>query len=413
MASPVTKKNEYEKTKTRVLLREPIPKYSFHGKKLDKFNEDKKGKEEVSMKINQSISDQNEKSFQNTKVDKSAKPRGNVVPSISVKSNSVKSEDAKSAGPIPCTRVQPNICSDSSNVKPVNVVNPASSALNFTSSTSTDLYLPTTESPLEQAKQNEARLAKEVDSLKSQLEVQLQVNSELKRLLLASMGADLERNVERLARDKAQLSLELGDHMKKMTADYENLDKISIQADMWRSKFLASRVMIDELANAKAFYSLQYQESQDALQQMLNERHEIRTNLLEGYRCLQQVKDAFDPLNTHQSTVLPSTNILDLAKRAHQLAEIIRYRLLPASAKVHSVVNVEANWQDRLTPAETLAHEVISKSVSPMDYKYSMPQSLLGSTCSKGNIERYHPHTAYDNLTYNCCAKCKGEISVI
>ncbi|XP_050389973.2 golgin-45 [Patella vulgata] len=403
MASPVTKKNEYEKTKTRVLLREAVPKYSFHGKKLDKFIEEKKGKE-VSIKINQSVSDQNEKSFLNTKLDKSAKPRGNVVPSISVKSNSVKSEDAKSPVPIPCTRVQPNIGSDSSNVKPVNVVNPASSALNF---------LPTTESPLEQAKQNEVRLTKEVDSLKSQLEVQLQVNSELKRLLLASMGADLERNVERLARDKAQLSLELGDHMKKMTADYENLDKISIQADMWRSKFLASRVMIDELANAKAFYSLQYQESQDALQQMLNERHEIRTNLLEGYRCLQQVKDAFDPLNTHQSTVLPSTNILDLAKRAQQLAEIIRYRLLPASAKVHSVVNVEANWQDRLTPAETLAHEVISKNVSPIDYKYSMPQSLLGSTCAKGNIGRYHPHTAYDNLTYNCCAKCKGEISVL
>ena len=42
-------------------------------------------------------------------------------------------------------------------------------------------------------------------------------------------------------RDKAELSEEVGGFTKKVTEDYENLDKISIQADMWRSKFLASR----------------------------------------------------------------------------------------------------------------------------------------------------------------------------
>ena len=42
-------------------------------------------------------------------------------------------------------------------------------------------------------------------------------------------------------RDKALLSLELGDYSKKVEQDYEHLDKISIQADMWRSKYLASR----------------------------------------------------------------------------------------------------------------------------------------------------------------------------
>lgn len=42
-------------------------------------------------------------------------------------------------------------------------------------------------------------------------------------------------------RDKAQLSKELGHFSKKHSEDYEHLDKISIQADMWRSKFLASR----------------------------------------------------------------------------------------------------------------------------------------------------------------------------
>lgn len=39
--------------------------------------------------------------------------------------------------------------------------------------------------------------------------------------------------------------MEIGDYNKKITDDYEHLDKISIQADMWRSKFLASRYVND------------------------------------------------------------------------------------------------------------------------------------------------------------------------
>lgn len=40
----------------------------------------------------------------------------------------------------------------------------------------------------------------EVQKLKSQLEIQLQVNAELKRLLVASVGDDFERRIENLAR---------------------------------------------------------------------------------------------------------------------------------------------------------------------------------------------------------------------
>lgn len=42
--------------------------------------------------------------------------------------------------------------------------------------------------------------------------------------------------------------------------------------------------MIEELGNARAYYSLQCHDTQDALQQLLNERHELRTNLLEAYK---------------------------------------------------------------------------------------------------------------------------------
>ena len=44
------------------------------------------------------------------------------------------------------------------------------------------------------------KLEAERDALKQDLEVQLKVNAELKKLLVASVGEDLSQRVERLAR---------------------------------------------------------------------------------------------------------------------------------------------------------------------------------------------------------------------
>ncbi|KAH9512370.1 Golgin-45 [Bulinus truncatus] len=258
-------------------------------------------------------------------------------------------------------------------------------------------------------------LEQENSRLKADLEVQFQVNSELKRLLVASVGEDLSQRVEKLCRDRAQLSMDIGGFSKKMSEDYENLDKISIQADMWRSKYLASRVMIEELGNAQAYYSLQCHDTQDALQQLLNERHELRTNLLDAYKVLQQVKTAFDPLNSHYSSSLRSTNVLELSRACQQLAEAMRFRLLPAHVAVHIDDDVSDDiWTNSVTRAEQFAHEILSRPTEPIGSLQSGSSRLLPLTGPQENlIKRFHPHTRHENLTFNCCDKCKGEIIVI
>ncbi|GFR88141.1 Golgin-45 [Elysia marginata] len=252
----------------------------------------------------------------------------------------------------------------------------------------------------------------ERDKLKTELNAQLQVNTELKRLLVASVGDDLYERVENLCRDRAQLELDIGGFSKKMSEDYENLDKISIQADMWRSKYLASRVMTEELSSAKAYLSLQCHDSHTALQQLLNERQELRTNLVESYKILQQVKNAFDPLNTHRSSSLRSTSVLRLSQACQQLSEAVRFRLLPANV----VINVSADvsfeaWQDSVTRAERFAQEVLSRplEVSATNSSQDQQQTVSGSA---GLHTRYHPATRYENITV-CCTRCRGEILVV
>ena len=45
-------------------------------------------------------------------------------------------------------------------------------------------------------------------------------------------------------RDKAQLTATVGSYSEKLNRDFEDLDRISIQADMWRSKYMASRYVV-------------------------------------------------------------------------------------------------------------------------------------------------------------------------
>lgn len=47
-----------------------------------------------------------------------------------------------------------------------------------------------------------------------------------------------------ICRTKIQLASEIDDYAKKLVEDYEDLDKMSIQADIWHSKFKASRYVL-------------------------------------------------------------------------------------------------------------------------------------------------------------------------
>lgn len=73
-----------------------------------------------------------------------------------------------------------------------------------------------------------------------------QVNRELKKLLVASVGDDLQYHFERLAREKNQLILENEALGRSLAHTAEQLERMSIQCDVWRSKFLASRCEMDK-----------------------------------------------------------------------------------------------------------------------------------------------------------------------
>lgn len=136
--------------------------------------------------------------------------------------------------------------------------------------------------------------------LESQLRIQTDVNKELKRLLVASVGSDLENRLQQIVQEKAELSQDLDASLQQVVSNHEELDQVLIECDIWRSKFIASRVMIDELASWKAELSLQLRESLKALQYMLHERGDICKEVIECSTHLQRTLSELERL-THLS----------------------------------------------------------------------------------------------------------------
>ena len=55
-----------------------------------------------------------------------------------------------------------------------------------------------------------------------------------------------------LAQDKARLSADIRQYATKISRDFEEKEQLSVESNLWKSKFLACSVIVDELARSKA-----------------------------------------------------------------------------------------------------------------------------------------------------------------
>ncbi|KAI1899693.1 hypothetical protein AGOR_G00064400 [Albula goreensis] len=272
-------------------------------------------------------------------------------------------------------------------------------------------------STLDKLQNSERRLLQDKEGLSNQLRVQTEVNRELKKLLVASVGDDLQYHFERLAREKNQLILENETLGLSLAHTTEQLERMSIQCDVWRSKFLASRVMAEELTNARAALQRQTREAQSAIQDLLNEREEFSRDMLQTHRSLEQLLVSLQW--GRQQSYYPSAQPLstgELAVANLRLADAVNSHLL-GNVGSSSLKSDQASELCN-TPAEKMAEKVLrildptscSESKFVGDLPDSPPSAFLPN---KKSIGRFHPYTRYENITFNCCERCSGEIIVL
>ncbi|XP_021255075.1 golgin-45 [Numida meleagris] len=268
---------------------------------------------------------------------------------------------------------------------------------------------------IEKLKNSEKRLLQDKEGLSNQLRIQTEVNRELKKLLVASVGDDLQYHFERMAREKNQLILEnevLGRNLSQLS---EQLERMSIQCDVWRSKFLASRVMADELTNTRAILQRQTRDAQSAIQDLLNERDQFRQEMIHTQKLLEElmVSLQWGRQQTYYPSAQPYTTT-ELAAVNCKLAKAVSSHLLgnvgTSSPKKTSTAVEFCN-----TPAEKMAERVLrvldpaarTETSTEASFSETSPSSFLST---KKNIGRFHPYTRYEDITFNCCDHCQGEL---
>ncbi|KAH8293826.1 hypothetical protein KR054_005085 [Drosophila jambulina] len=155
-------------------------------------------------------------------------------------------------------------------------------------------------------KEELAKMREERDHFQAQYKFQTQVNSELKSLLVASVGEDLQTRVNVLTEDKLQLARALLDTANNLTTHTEQIEFLAGQCEVWRSKFLASSVMVEELARWKADLTQKNQLLNESTKQLLHATHQIREMQLE---MLKQLKF----LAKIRYLNLPATDVISLS----------------------------------------------------------------------------------------------------
>lgn len=134
--------------------------------------------------------------------------------------------------------------------KPVNVVGPMIEKKNLEQSPRVDSNsLKIWKSQCESYQSRINYLEEQIKGINEQLQIQTEVNAELKKLLVAAVGGEeMQYKMERLVNDKQRYEFELESKAQLIEKLEEQVEQISIQCDLWRSKFLASKLLAEENA---------------------------------------------------------------------------------------------------------------------------------------------------------------------
>ena len=109
-----------------------------------------------------------------------------------------------------------------------------------------------------------------------------------------------------MVEENAELQCRVRRFDEKSLHDAEGFEQLMIQADVWRSKFLASSMMVDEMAAWKAKLFIELKDCQKALRRILEERDLIREHLRS---CCRHIGSNIVPGN--DVTVLQLAKLLD------------------------------------------------------------------------------------------------------
>ncbi|KFM74143.1 Golgin-45, partial [Stegodyphus mimosarum] len=204
------------------------------------------------------------------------------------------------------------------------------------------------------------QLEKEKKELESQFRIQTEVNADLKKMLIASLGEDMQLKVQYMTEDKARLGMNVLQFSEQLQQKNEEIDRLSVQCDVWKSKFEASSLMVDDLAGWKVTLTRKLNETLQAINSMFKEHEVIYEQLYTTYRILEHTLAAFEPSAKETSKrKLSPQSLIHLASEVKSLSSNIQKRL-QWNPNAEVLLHAAHEGVRLLTPAEKAAYQAIN-----------------------------------------------------
>jgi len=274
---------------------------------------------------------------------------------------------------------------------------------------------------LEEANAKVRDLEASLSEAKKQLKIQTQVNAEVKKLLVASVGEDIEARVDYLTQDKARLAADIRQYSNKICKDFEEKEKLSVESDLWKSKFLACSVIVDELARSKVSLVGRSDEYDHHLRLLLHERSILWQTLDQSCTILNQIKAAFDPLAQPESGddddgSGAAASVLGLADATLESGRALRDRLVTGKRDIATELTVKRIQID--TPAESGLRELMAGNDANggSDDDYSTKASIAVTGAARPHLAKINDKLSAPNINssqFKCCTHCKGTIHTV
>uniref|UniRef100_A0A1B6DZD2 Golgin-45 n=1 Tax=Clastoptera arizonana TaxID=38151 RepID=A0A1B6DZD2_9HEMI len=248
------------------------------------------------------------------------------------------------------------------------------------------------------------QLRQDNEQLENQLKFQAQVNCELKNLLVAAVGEDLQTRVHILTEDKLQLARALLNSAQKLSTHQEQTEWLAGQCEVWRSRFLASSIMVEEMAKWKAALNQKTVDLQECVKKLLEERMKVRECLLPIYRDVSVLCDNFDVTSLRSGIrKLSTSHMVDLSNTIKQLSTVLRLQLLGDDRNT-KYKEPDLTGLDTLTLAEKNAEQLLKHPLPLLGRDDSAYSAVMGAAVALGASH------LFPTPAPTCCAHCSGEV---
>ncbi|KAJ8937444.1 hypothetical protein NQ314_011833 [Rhamnusium bicolor] len=214
----------------------------------------------------------------------------------------------------------------------------------------------------------------------------------------------LKFQAQHLTEDKLSLARALLKSANHLTSHQEQTEWLSGQCEVWRSKFLASSLMVEELAKWKSALTNRINDLQEVLKSLLEERRKVHSQSLKTCSYLKLVADKLT--DNEKEVKLKHGSIIELANVNEELSqcalkglklqdEITKYSI-PIKLTQHTV-------------AEKAALKLLQNPVMITTKQDALCNAVMGAATSQGGKQMFLQHPSM----HACCSHCKGDVQNI